>query len=63
MSHATATAPVGAVSILRFVDAILNFVNKLSEGKAARATRKALSALSDEQLADIGVTRVDIASI
>ncbi len=63
MSHTTANAPVGAVSILRFVDAVLNFVNKISAGKELRATRRALYALSDEQLTDIGVTRADIANI
>ncbi|HEY9038786.1 MAG TPA: DUF1127 domain-containing protein [Roseovarius sp.] len=47
------TAPVG-LNISRFVASFTAW-------KDARATRKALSALSDRELDDIGLTRSDIA--
>jgi uncharacterized protein YjiS (DUF1127 family) len=48
------TAPVG----LSFSRLIASF----NAWKDARATRKALSALTDRELEDIGLTRSDIAS-
>ena len=56
-------APMGAVTVLRAVDALLNLKSKFSEWKEARVTRRALSRLSDAQLADIGLTRDAIATI
>ena len=57
---ANTVAPIGAVTTLRVVDAIINVKSTLVEFYSARATRKALFALSDRQLDDIGLTRKDI---
>jgi uncharacterized protein YjiS (DUF1127 family) len=48
------TAPVG-LNLARFTAAFTAW-------KDARATRKALSVLSDRELDDIGLTRADIAN-
>lgn len=48
------TAPVG-LGLSRFAAAFTAW-------KDARATRKALSALTDRELEDIGLTRADIAT-
>lgn len=60
MTTANLHAPLGAVSVLRFVDGIMNFKTNLVEWNESRQTRKALSQLSAAQLEDIGVTRADI---
>lgn len=60
-SVANTVAPMGAVTTLRVVDAVLNVKSTVTEWYAARATRKALSVLTDRQLDDIGLTRKDIA--
>ncbi|APG48772.1 DUF1127 domain-containing protein [Phaeobacter porticola] len=56
-------APLGAVTVLRLVDAVYNAKSSILSWKEARDTRKALSLLSDTQLDDIGLTRADIAKI
>ncbi|MFS4581650.1 DUF1127 domain-containing protein [Phaeobacter sp. C3_T13_0] len=56
-------APLGAVSVLRLVDAVYNAKSMILSWKEARTTRNALSELSDTQLEDIGLTRADIAKI
>jgi uncharacterized protein YjiS (DUF1127 family) len=63
MTTANLHAPLGAVSVLRLVDGILNFKSNFVEWNEARLTRKALSQLSAAQLEDIGVTRMDIAKL
>jgi uncharacterized protein YjiS (DUF1127 family) len=63
MTTANLHAPLGAVSVLRLVDGILNFKSNFVEWNEARLTRKALSQLSATQLEDIGVTRMDIAKL
>lgn len=60
MTTANLHAPLGAVSVLRLVDGIMNFRTNLVEWNESRQTRKALSQLSAAQLEDIGVTRADI---
>ncbi|UWS79614.1 DUF1127 domain-containing protein [Phaeobacter sp. G2] len=60
MTTANLHAPLGAVSVLRLVDGIMNFKTNLVEWNESRQTRKALSQLSPAQLEDIGVTRADI---
>ncbi|GAA6194830.1 DUF1127 domain-containing protein [Pseudophaeobacter sp.] len=60
MTTANLHAPLGAVSVLRLVDGIMNFKTNLVEWNESRQTRKALSQLSAAQLEDIGVTRADI---
>ena len=63
MTTANLHAPLGAVSVLRLVDGILNFKSNFVEWNEARLTRKALSQLSAAQLEDIVVTRMDIAKL
>lgn len=53
-------APIGAVTTLRVVDAVINVKSNLVEWNKARATRRALSVLTDRQLDDIGLTRKEI---
>ena len=60
MTTANLHAPLGAVSVLRLVDGIMNFKTNMVEWNESRQTRKALSQLSAAQLEDIGVTRADI---
>ncbi|MFC4218411.1 DUF1127 domain-containing protein [Pseudophaeobacter arcticus] len=60
MTTANLHAPLGAVSVLRLVDGIMNFKTNLVEWNESRQTRKALSQLSATQLEDIGMTRADI---
>ncbi len=56
-------APLGAVAVLRVVDTLLNAKAAFLEAREARITRRALYRLTDAQLADIGLTRDDIAKI
>ncbi|MBY6135573.1 DUF1127 domain-containing protein [Leisingera sp. XS_AS12] len=63
MTTANIYAPLGAVTVLRVVDAILNAKSNLIEWNESRRTRKLLSQLSDAQLDDIGLTRSDIAAL
>jgi uncharacterized protein YjiS (DUF1127 family) len=60
MTTANLHAPLGAVSVLRLVDGIMNFKTNMVEWNEARQTRKALSQLTAAQLEDIGLSRADI---
>ncbi|MBY6140206.1 DUF1127 domain-containing protein [Leisingera daeponensis] len=63
MTTANIHAPLGAVTVLRVVDAVANVKESILEWYEARQTRKALAQLSDAQLDDIGLSRSDIAKI
>lgn len=63
MTTANIYAPLGAVTVLRVVDAIFNAKSNLIEWNESRRTRKLLSQLTDTQLDDIGLTRSDIAAL
>ena len=56
----TAVAPFGAITVHRIVTAISGVVDKLRAWNDTRRTIIALSALTDAQLDDIGLTRGDI---
>ncbi|MFA3920081.1 DUF1127 domain-containing protein [Ruegeria hyattellae] len=58
-----AHAPLGAITIHRIVDAFGSALRSVADWNEARQTRKELSALSDAQLDDIGLTREQIALI
>lgn len=61
MTTANIHAPLGAVTVLRVVDAMANVKNTIVEWYEARETRKVLAQLTDAQLEDIGLDRSDIA--
>lgn len=63
MTTANIYAPLGAVTVLRVVDAIFNAKSNLIEWNESRRTRKLLSQLTDTQLDDIGLSRSDIAAL
>lgn len=63
MANVNVSAPVGAVSILRVVDLALALKEKLAAWNEVRLTRRALSDLSDAQLADIGLSRHQIKDV
>lgn len=63
MANVNVSAPVGAVSILRVVDFALALKEKLAAWNEVRLTRRALSDLSDAQLADIGLSRHQIKDV
>ncbi len=63
MTTANLHAPLGAVSVLRLVDGIMNFKTNMVEWNESRQTRKALSQLTAAQLDDIGLTRADISKL
>ncbi|MCF6429570.1 MULTISPECIES: DUF1127 domain-containing protein [unclassified Leisingera] len=63
MTTANIYAPLGAVTVLRVVDTLINVKTALVEWNESRETRKALARLSDAQLEDIGMNRADIANI
>ncbi len=54
------TAPLGAISTYRAINAVSNALWAVRNWNEARTTRKALSKLSDRELDDIGLTRGDI---
>ena len=56
----TRPAPLGAITTYRAVNALSNAVAVFAAWKDARATRNALSKLSDRELDDIGLCRGDI---
>lgn len=56
----TRTAPLGAISIFRFVQSLTEVTARFSAWNDARVTRKALAKLSDRDLEDIGLCRGDI---
>jgi uncharacterized protein YjiS (DUF1127 family) len=57
----TSDRPVGAESLYHAVLAFEDTISAISRAWSTRRTRKALYALSDEQLEDIGLTRGQIA--
>eukprot|EP00581_Thalassiosira_minuscula_P036744 CAMPEP_0184472546 /NCGR_PEP_ID=MMETSP0740-20130409/113134_1 /TAXON_ID=385413 /ORGANISM="Thalassiosira miniscula, Strain CCMP1093" /LENGTH=57 /DNA_ID=CAMNT_0026849225 /DNA_START=33 /DNA_END=203 /DNA_ORIENTATION=+ len=57
MTTANIYAPLGAVTVLRVVDVLINVKTALVEWNETRETRKALAQLSDAQLEDIGMNR------
>lgn len=57
------SAPFGAISTFRAVSFFERLVDGLAAWKSKRATEAALLALSDKQLADIGLYRGQIAEI
>lgn len=63
MTTANLHAPLGAVSVLRLVDGLLNFKTNMVEWNESRQTRKALSQLTAVQLEDIGLSRADITKL
>ena len=63
MTTANIHAPLGAVTVLRVVDAMTSVKTSIVEWYEARETRKALARLTDAQLDDIGLSRADIAKI
>ena len=63
MTTANIHAPLGAVTVLRVVDFFISAKNAVLSWNEGRVTRKALSALTDAQLDDIGLTRADIAKL
>ena len=59
----TAVAPFGAITVHRVVTALSGVVATLRAWNDTRRTIIALSALTDAQLDDIGLTRGDIEDI
>lgn len=58
--NATSSLPFGSIVIHRIATAIENVVLVFWTWVMARHTRSVLSNLSDQQLADIGLSRSDI---
>jgi uncharacterized protein YjiS (DUF1127 family) len=56
----TRPAPFGATSTYHFIQFVSNVLATVKGWNDARVTRKALSALSDRELDDIGLCRADI---
>lgn len=56
-------APFGAISIFRTIQGFSSIFATIAAWNDARATRKALSKLTDRELDDIGLCRGDIESI
>lgn len=56
----TRPAPFGAETTYRIVSALDTIVAAVSDWNNKRATRNALSALSDRELTDIGLSRADV---
>ena len=61
MTTANIHAPLGAVTVLRVVDSLLGAKTAIVDWHQSRQTRKELSKLTDSQLDDIGLSRLDIA--
>lgn len=59
----TRTAPFGAITTYRAIQAVSNVVAAFSAWNDARVTRNALGKLSDRELDDIGLCRGDIERI
>ncbi|MFT3973739.1 MAG: DUF1127 domain-containing protein [Amaricoccus sp.] len=57
------SVPLGSVSIFRATTGVEFAMRAFASWRRARTTRLALANLSDAQLADIGVTRGDIAMV
>ena len=56
----TNRVPFGAVATYGVVQFVANLREKVTTWNHLRITRKALNALSDRELTDIGLTRADI---
>ncbi|MCA3507698.1 MAG: DUF1127 domain-containing protein [Rhodobacter sp.] len=56
----TRPAPFGATSTYHFIQFVSSVLATVKGWNDARVTRKALSALSDRELDDIGLCRADI---
>jgi uncharacterized protein YjiS (DUF1127 family) len=56
----TRPAPFGATATYQFILSVSNVLAAAKGWNDARATRKALSSLSDRELDDIGLCRGDI---
>lgn len=54
------TAPLGAITVFRMVQSVSNAAHMFQVWNSGRATRKALSKLSNRELDDIGLCRGDI---
>lgn len=61
--NATSRVPFGAIATYGAVQAVANLRDRITTWYAVRSTRKALNALSDRELADIGLTRADVDSV
>ncbi|MCE6950056.1 DUF1127 domain-containing protein [Cereibacter sphaeroides] len=59
----TRPAPFGAIATFHFVQSISDLIAAVVAWNDARATRAALSRLSDRELDDIGLCRGDIEDI
>ncbi len=59
-TQASRPAPFGAITVYRLVNGLGSFGDSLAAWNDARVTRKALAALSDRELDDIGLCRGDI---
>jgi uncharacterized protein YjiS (DUF1127 family) len=57
------SVPLGAISIFRAVSLAEGTLGALGAWRRSRATRRTLAALSDAQLADIGLTRGQIGEL
>lgn len=57
------STPLGAVTTLRIVSFVERGIHAFVAWRSARATAKALTALSDKQLRDIGLHRGDIVDV
>lgn len=55
--------PMGTLSIHRLVTAAEGAIDVLRRRRAARGTAKALRALSDHELADLGLVRGEIGAV
>lgn len=62
-TETTRPAPFGAITTYRFVQTLDRTISLFAAWNDARATRKALSKLSDRELDDIGLCRGDIEAI
>ena len=60
ITSSRSTAPLGAITTYRAVNGLSNIFNAIKVWNEVRLTRKALAALSDRQLDDIGLCRADI---
>jgi len=59
----TRPAPFGAITTYRAITSVSRALRAVSAWNDARATRNALSKLSDRQLDDIGLCRGDIETL
>lgn len=61
--NANRAVPLGSVSVFAVVTVFERAYDAFVAWRRARATEKALSELSDKQLADIGLARGDIGEV